>query len=45
MSGFSDEFRAQLNELFVWRRDVRRFRTDPLPDGALDKLLERTAKP
>jgi 5,6-dimethylbenzimidazole synthase len=45
MSGpnFSDAFRAQLNELFVWRRDVRRFRIDRLPDGALDKLLEQAA--
>lgn len=40
---FSDAFRAQLHELFAWRRDVRRFRTDPLPDGALEKLLEQAA--
>lgn len=38
---FSEDFRAQLRELFVWRRDVRRFRTDPLPDGTLEKLLEQ----
>ncbi|MEW6453068.1 MAG: 5,6-dimethylbenzimidazole synthase [Pseudomonadota bacterium] len=38
---FSDAFREQLRELFVWRRDVRRFRTDPLPDGVLEKLLEQ----
>ena len=36
---FDDAFRARLHELFVWRRDVRRFRTDPLPDGALDRLI------
>jgi 5,6-dimethylbenzimidazole synthase len=29
-----------LRELFVWRRDVRRFRTDPLPDGAVERLIE-----
>jgi len=40
---FSDAFRAQLRELFAWRRDVRRFRTDPLPAGALEKLLEQAA--
>jgi len=40
---FSDSFRAQLHELFAWRRDVRRFRTDPLPAGTLEKLLEQAA--
>ena len=40
---FSDAFRAQLHELFAWRRDVRRFRTDPLPEGVLEKLLEQAA--
>jgi 5,6-dimethylbenzimidazole synthase len=38
---FNDAFRAQLNELFAWRRDVRRFRSDPLPDGVLERLLEQ----
>jgi 5,6-dimethylbenzimidazole synthase len=37
---FDDTFRRQLRELFVWRRDVRRFRGDPLPDGAVDRLIE-----
>jgi 5,6-dimethylbenzimidazole synthase len=37
---FDDEFRRQLRELFVWRRDVRRFRSDPLPDGAATRLIE-----
>ncbi|WP_380872479.1 5,6-dimethylbenzimidazole synthase [Sphingomonas sp. DBB INV C78] len=36
---FSDDFRADLARLFAWRRDVRHFRTDPLPDGALEELL------
>jgi 5,6-dimethylbenzimidazole synthase len=40
MVSFDDEFRRQLRELFVWRRDVRRFRTDPLADGALERLIE-----
>src|SRR5271156_731148 len=37
---FDNAFRARLRELLVWRRDVRRFRRDPLPGGALDALLE-----
>lgn len=36
---FGPRFRARLHELFVWRRDVRRFRRKPLPDGTLDRLL------
>ena len=40
MVEFDDIFRQQLRELFVWRRDVRRFRTDPLPDDAVDRLIE-----
>jgi 5,6-dimethylbenzimidazole synthase len=36
---FDEAFRARLLELFVWRRDVRRFRTDPLPPGTLDRLI------
>ena len=37
---FDADFRARLHDLFVWRRDVRRFRTDPLPAGTLDRLIE-----
>jgi len=40
MNAFDDTFRRQLHELFVWRRDVRRFRTDPLPEGAMERLIE-----
>ena len=40
MVEFDDAFRRQLRELFVWRRDVRRFRTDPLPGGAVERLIE-----
>jgi 5,6-dimethylbenzimidazole synthase len=36
---FGADFRAQLLELFRWRRDVRRFRRDPLPTGTLERLL------
>jgi 5,6-dimethylbenzimidazole synthase len=34
------EFRARLRVLLAWRRDVRRFRCDPLPEGAVERLLE-----
>jgi len=37
---FDPAFRARLRDLLVWRRDVRRFRRDPLPAGALDALIE-----
>jgi 5,6-dimethylbenzimidazole synthase len=43
MSGppdFDQEFRARLRDLVVWRRDVRRFKREPLPDGTLDRLLQ-----
>jgi 5,6-dimethylbenzimidazole synthase len=40
MVAFDDTFRRHLHELFVWRRDVRRFRSDPLPEGAIDRLIE-----
>jgi 5,6-dimethylbenzimidazole synthase len=37
---FDGAFRARLRDLLAWRRDVRRFLRDPLPDGALDSLIE-----
>lgn len=37
---FSEDFRRDLDTLFVWRRDVRHFRRDPLPDGMIDELLD-----
>ena len=37
------EFRAAFAELLAWRRDVRRFRTDPLPDGLLQGLVQAAA--
>ena len=36
---FDPSFREQLRTLFRWRRDVRRFRTDPIPEPVLDRLL------
>lgn len=39
MTSFDDAFRARLHDLLVWRRDVRRFRPDPLPSGMLDRLI------
>lgn len=36
---FDEAFRRQLHELFMWRRDVRRFRPDPLPSGAMEHLI------
>src|SRR6516164_6989508 len=37
---FDEGFRARLRELLVWRRDVRRFRSEPLPAGTLERLIE-----
>ena len=37
---FDDAFRTQLLELFRWRRDVRRFRSEPVPPSLLDRLLD-----
>ena len=37
---FDDAFRAKLRDLLIWRRDVRRFRSAPLPPGALERLIE-----
>jgi 5,6-dimethylbenzimidazole synthase len=37
---FDPAFRERLRDLLVWRRDVRRFRCDPLPEGVLETLIE-----
>ena len=37
---FDAAFRARLRDLLVWRRDVRRFRPDPLPTAMLESLIE-----
>src|SRR5262245_40487665 len=36
---FDDQFRASLADLLIWRRDVRRFRPDPLPPGLIDEFV------
>ena len=36
---FDAAFVETFERLLVWRRDVRRFRTDPLPDGLVEDLL------
>ena len=36
---YSDSFRADLRDLMRWRRDVRRFRTDPVAAAVLDRCL------
>lgn len=37
---FTAAFAAQFRDLVHWRRDVRRFRPDPLPDGSVERLIE-----
>jgi 5,6-dimethylbenzimidazole synthase len=36
---FGNEFRAHLLDLLVWRRDVRRFNRNGLPEGTLERLV------
>ena len=36
---FDETFRDQLGQLIAWRRDVRRFRSDPVEATLLDELL------
>ena len=40
MKRFDDVFRAQLRDLLIWRRDVRRFRTEALPPGTIERLID-----
>ena len=37
---FDAEFQRHLRSLLTWRRDVRRFRGDSLPDGTLERLID-----
>ena len=37
---FDETFRKTFRDLVLWRRDVRRFRTDPVPESLLDDLIE-----
>ena len=36
---FDVDFQARLEDLFRWRRDVRRFRTDPVDAGLIEQLV------
>lgn len=36
---FGPAFRSELTELMRWRRDVRRFRTDPVEAAVIDRCL------
>ena len=40
---FSSDFRTAFERLLAWRRDVRHFRSDPLPEGTLPRLLALAA--
>lgn len=40
MDAFDQDFRSQLLTLMAWRRDVRRFRTDPVPEAVLTRCLD-----
>lgn len=40
MPEFDAEFQRRLIELLTWRRDIRRFRREALPEGLVDRLLE-----
>lgn len=37
---FDAAFRTEFRELVLWRRDVRRFRTDPVARERIDRLIE-----
>ena len=40
---FDEWFRQRLRALLTWRRDVRHFRCDRLPAGAVERLIELAA--
>lgn len=40
---FDAAFQDRLKQLMAWRRDVRRFRTDPVPGELVARLLETAA--
>lgn len=40
MDAFSREFRDELEALMHWRRDVRRFRSDPIDEALLARCLD-----
>ena len=41
---FSDHFINELEQLFTWRRDVRHFKPDPIPDEIMNQLLAFACK-
>lgn len=41
---FDDTFRAKLADLLTWRRDVREFRRDPVPEAVLRRLIAQAAR-
>ena len=36
---FDAQFQGRLEDLIHWRRDVRRFRADPVKDALIDDLI------
>lgn len=40
MHAFSDEFQSDLEDLMRWRRDVRRFRSNPVDEALLTQCLD-----
>ena len=40
MKSFSPDFQTELAHLMQWRRDVRRFRTDPVDEAVLMRCLD-----
>jgi 5,6-dimethylbenzimidazole synthase len=40
---FDERFRAELLDLVRWRRDVRHFRTDPIPPAIVQELVDGAA--
>ncbi len=39
MPDFSDQFRQEFTQLLRWRRDVRRFRTDPVEGAIVERCI------
>jgi 5,6-dimethylbenzimidazole synthase len=40
---FGKEFQDEFEALLAWRRDVRQFRTDPIPAATVEHLLDLTS--
>ena len=41
---FDEVFRARLADLFAWRRDVRRFKPDPVESSVIEALVRTAAR-